>query len=168
MSVYDKTGGDGKTSLLNGNTVSKNSAQIHFEGAADELNSRLGLVKAMITDNVVQDFLEDIQKTLMIIMAHVSDPLNAQYYLPKNKITVLEKEIDRLSQKLPKELQFIIPGKNILEAQIHIARTAARTAERMYVAIIEQQESLSGALCENALSYLNKLSGYLFFLSQSV
>ena len=161
MRVYSGSGDNGETSTLKGNRISKNDALIHFEGAADELNSQLGLVKAMITDQNKRDFIEGIQKALMVIMAHVSDPFSTQYLLPQNEITVLEKEIDRLSEDLPEEFQFVLPGKNVLEAQIHIARTTARRAERMFTAVNEAYP-----LCKNALAYLNRLSDYLFVLSQ--
>ena len=161
MRIYSGSGDNGETSALKGGRVSKNNALIHFEGTADELNSQLGLVKAMISDQSKRDFIEGIQKALMVIMAHISDPANEKYLLPKNEINVLEKEIDRLSEDLPKEFQFVLPGKSVIEAQIHITRTAARRAERMFTAVNEQQP-----LCNNALAYLNRLSDYLFVLSQ--
>ena len=160
MSIYSKTGDGGETSLLNGSRVSKNDIRIHFEGVSDELNSQLGLVKALITDNDNKQFIEDIQKTLMLIMAHVSDSKNEKYRLTEKEISLLENEIDTLSQNLPKEPQFAIPGKSVLEAQIHIARTAARRAERVFTAINEKS-----TLNKTALAYLNRLSDYLFVLS---
>jgi cob(I)alamin adenosyltransferase len=55
----------------------------------------------------------------------------------------------------------VIPGKDILKAQIHLARTAARKTERMFFAATEQY-----SLCQKAGAYLNRLSDYLFVLSQ--
>jgi len=162
MSIYSGTGDNGETSVLKGGRVSKNDALIHFEGTADELNSQLGLVKALIADKDKRDFIEEIQKALVIIMAYVSDSSDEKYFFPKNEITVLEKEIDKLSGNMPKELKFVLPGKSVLEAQIHIARTAARRAERYFTAVVEQY-----GLCKDALAYLNRLSDYLFVLSQN-
>jgi cob(I)alamin adenosyltransferase len=102
----------------------------------------------------------------MIVMAHASGSSDTQYSLQKDEIDILENEIDRLSQNLTKDFQFVLPGKNIIEAQIHIARTAARKAERMLVAVSEQASG-SKALCPNALIFLNRLSSYLFVLSQA-
>jgi ATP:cob(I)alamin adenosyltransferase len=55
----------------------------------------------------------------------------------------------------------VIPGKSILEAQIHITRTVARRAERVFTALNERQP-----LCPKAGVFLNRLSDYLFVLSQ--
>jgi len=161
MKIHSKTGDMGETSVLNGKRLSKNDLLIHFLGEADELNSRLGLVKAMHTDDCTRQFIEEIQKKLMKFMSHISDIENEKYYFTEDEITVLENEIDRLSEKTKRIDQFVIPGKNILEAQIHLARTAARKTERIFFAVNEQRH-----LCQNAAAYINRLSDYLFVLSQ--
>jgi cob(I)alamin adenosyltransferase len=161
MGIYNKTGDMGETSTLSGQRLSKNDIVIHFEGAADELNSHLGLVKAMLSDDETRQFLENIQKNIMELTAHVSDTANEKYFFSGEEVTALEKEIDRLSEKIPQRLNLVIPGKNVTEAQIHIARTAARRAERLFTAVNEKQP-----LCPKAGAYLNRLSDYLFVLSQ--
>jgi cob(I)alamin adenosyltransferase len=167
MSLYAKTGGRhsqhtlGNTSTLGGQKVSKNDILIHFIGAADEFNSYLGLIKAMLSNHSAQQFIEEIQKNLMKIMSHVSDTANDKYIFPEDEVNNLEKEIDRLSEKLPQKFQFVLPGYNVVEAQIHIARTIARKAERLFFAVNEKQP-----LCSNAGVYLNRLSDYLFALAQ--
>ena len=162
MKIYSKTGDNGETFLLNGERVSKNDGRIHFEGAADELNSQLGLIKAMIKDSENRNFIEGAQRTIMTIMSHVSDSENEKYQLTEKETAILENEIDRLTGNLSKELDFVLPGKSVLEAQIHIARAAARKTERDFIEIYEKYN-----LCKNALVYLNRLSDYLFVLSQN-
>jgi cob(I)alamin adenosyltransferase len=161
MKIYSKTGDLGETSALNGRRISKNDLLIHLLGETDELNSRLGLVKAIHTDDNVCQFIEEIQKKLMRLMSHISDIENGKYFFTEDEISVLEKEIDRLSEKISKPLEFVIPGENILEIQIHLARIAARKTERMFFAVNEQY-----SLCPKAGAYLNRLSDYLFVLSQ--
>jgi len=165
MGIYTGKGDKGKTSDLSGHEISKNSAAIHFMGTADELNCHLGLVKAMISNEdsnrSTRDFLEEIQKNLVIIMSHVSDVTKSNFFLPINEVAILEKEIDRLSANLPKQTKLVVPGKSIIEAQIQIARTIARRAERLFFAVTEEQE-----LSPEAGAYLNRLSDYLFVLSQ--
>jgi len=151
----------GETSGLNGQRVSKNDPVIHFIGACDELNSHLGLVKALIQDKEEKQFIEEIQKNIMKLMSHASDNSDEKYFFGADETASLEKEIGRLSPKNPKGSEFVIPGKNVTEAQVHIARTVARRAERLFFAACEKQ-----ALCEEAGAYLNRLSGYLFALSQ--
>jgi len=165
MAIYTKKGDKGKTSDLSGHEVSKNSTSIHFIGTADELNCHLGLIKAMISnedsDQSTRDFLEEIQKNLVIIMSHVSNITNSNFFLPVDEVAILEKEIDRLSANLPKQNRLIVPGKSITEAQIQIARAVARRAERLFFAVGEEQP-----VSPEVGAYLNRLSDYLFILSQ--
>ena len=165
MGIYTRKGDKGKTSDLSGHEVSKNSTSIHFIGTADELNCHLGLIKAMISnedsDQSTRDFLEEIQKNLVIIMSHVSNITNSNFFLSDDEVAILEKEIDRLSASLPKQTMLIVPGKSVIEAQIQIARAVARRAERLFFAVGEEQP-----LCPEAGAYLNRLSDYLFILSQ--
>jgi len=165
MGIYTRKGDKGKTFDLSGHEISKNSIAIHFIGTVDELNCHLGLIKAMIADKGGEQsacvFLERIQNNLAIIMSHISDVKNSNYFLPSDEIAILEKEIDLLSANLPKQEKLVVPGKNILEAQIQIGRTIARRAERLFFAVAEEQPA-----CSEVGAYLNRLSDYLFLLSQ--
>jgi cob(I)alamin adenosyltransferase len=169
MGIYTRKGDEGKTYDLSGREVSKNSVTIHFMGAADELNCYLGLIKTMISNESAWQFygesaikfLEKIQKNLVIIMSHVSDVKNSKFFLPDDEVAKLEKEIDRLHANLPKQEKLVIPGKNIIEAQIQIGRTIARKTERLFFAVREEQP-----VRPEVGAYLNRLSDYLFVLSQ--
>jgi len=159
----------GRTSGLNGCRMSKSNIMIHFIGTADELNAHLGLIRAILANEDAWQFswlhacgfIEKVQKNLMKIMSHVSDSKNEFYFLDKREVVEMENEITKLLESMPKQQKFSIPGKNIVEAQIHIARTVARRAERLYAAVYEEQ-----TLCPNAAAFLNKLSDYLYYLSQ--
>lgn len=167
MRIYSGAGDTGKTVTLSGRSVSKNSCLIHLLGTVDELNSHLGLVKAMLADTKTRmpdcRFVESIQKNLMKLMSHVSDEKESKYFFSKDDVTILEKEIDALSERIPKSNKFVMPGTSITEAQIQIARTTARRAERFFTSAAEEQP-----LCPNVGAYLNRLSDYLFVLSQQV
>ncbi|MCL2244685.1 MAG: cob(I)yrinic acid a,c-diamide adenosyltransferase [Treponema sp.] len=173
MKIYTRTGDAGITSNLYGQRVSKNDMSMHLIGAADELNSHLGLIKAMLSNVDIRRFIEGIQINLMKLMAHVSDIDNNKYLFSSDEVEVLEREIDKLSrgetsgpgmepEKTNKRFELVLPGKNMTEAQIHIARTVARRAERLFFAVNEKKP-----LCKIAGAYLNRLSDYLFVLSQS-
>jgi ATP:cob(I)alamin adenosyltransferase len=175
MGIYTRKGDAGKTTDLSGREISKNSAAIHFVGTADELNCHLGLIKAMIlnedkwqfSEKSTIQFLEEIQKNLVTIMSHVSDVKNSNFFLPEDEVVKLEKETDRLYANLPKQEKLVIPGKNILEAQIQIGRTIARRVERMFFAVTQEQPLCpEAAVRPQAAAYLNRLSDYLFVLSQ--
>ncbi|MDR2578974.1 MAG: ATP:cob(I)alamin adenosyltransferase [Chitinispirillales bacterium] len=147
---------------LSGQKVSKNDISIHFEGAADELNAHLGLVKAMILkeDTQTRQFIEKIQSNLVKLMAYMSsDGQNDEYLFTGDEIAALERETVKLSENIPQCFQ--LPGANVVEAQIHVARTVARRAERLLAAVNEKQP-LS---CPKFGAYLNELSNYLFALA---
>ena len=163
MSIY------GETSDLSGRRISKNDILIHFIGTVDELNAHLGLVRAILANEDAWQFswqnachfIEKIQKNMMKIMSHASDSGNEKYLFVENEVLELENQIKKLIENIPKQKKFSLPGKNIIEAQIQITRTVARRTERLYAAIYEEQ-----SLCPNAGAYLNRLSDYLYFLSQ--
>ena len=152
----------GETSTLGGSRASKDAASIHLLGDVDELNSHLGLVKALLYSDCQKQFIEGIQKNLMKLMSHVSDIENEEYFIAEDDVDILKSEIDSLAAKLPKQSQFVLPGTNTLEAQTHIARAAARRAERQFVATGRQL-----TLCPNSGVFLNVLSNYLFILSRT-
>jgi cob(I)alamin adenosyltransferase len=149
--------------------MKKNNSLINLIGTLDEVNAHLGLVKAMLANEDAWQFswqnacqcIEKIQKNIMKMMSHASDTKNEKYFFPSGEAMDLQKEITRLMENIPKQTKFSLPGKNIIEAQIHIVRTVVRRAERLYAAAYEEY-----TLCPNAGEYLNKLSDYLYYLSQ--
>jgi len=169
MKIYTGKGDLGQTSDLNGKSFFKDSPAIHFMGTLDELNSYLGLIKSMLSNEDAWqfawksacNFIEKTQKNLMKLMAHVSDNNNEKYFFADADIVIMEKEIDRLTENIPRKYELVIPGENIIEAQIQIARTVARRAERLFFAV--NREHL---LSPKAGAYLNRLSDYLFVLSR--
>jgi cob(I)alamin adenosyltransferase len=161
MCIYTGAGDGGETTTLSGEKVSKNDVAIHFEGTADELNSHLGLIKAMLQGHE-REFIEKIQANLMKLMAHVSDRANERYFLSGDEVSGLERAIDRLSANLPPLSEMVVPGKNAVEAHIHIARSVARRTERLFIAVNAEHP-----LCPEAGAYLNRLSDYLFTLART-
>jgi len=152
------------TEDFNGQKLPKAGKIIHLIGTLDELNSYLGLIKALLTDDINKKFLEEVQIKLMKLMSHVSDNNNENYYFSQNDIDDLENEIDRLSVKMPKLSQFILPGSSVTEAHVQIARTITRKAERYFYSVNKEEEQV---LCVIAGEYLNRLSDYMFILSQT-
>ena len=167
--IYTRLGDNGETMDLTGAKIPKSSAVIHLIGVIDELDTHLGLVKAMLSHvdawqyswRTACAFIEKIQKNLMKLMSHVSDSKNEKYFLSENDVAVLEKEIDTLAKNIPNLTSFAIPGKNIIEAQIQLARAVARRAERYFFGVNQKLP-----MCNAAGNYLNRLSDYLFALSQ--
>ena len=163
MNPTTRTGDKGTTGCLSGGRMSKNSPLIHFVGTLDELNSHLGLVKTRLTNEPDRRFVEATQLNIMKLTAHASDPGNEKYAFTEAEPEGLEREIKRLTEFLPKKFSLVVPGKSETEAFIHITRTVARRAERYLVAANDEKP-----LNPHAGEYLNRLSDYLFVLSEVI
>lgn len=163
MNIYTKNGDKGTTSLIHTKNVSKSDDRIQLVGDVDELTSHLGLVKTMLEDADAVHMLESIQGTLMTVMAGVADPYSRDYKMPDSKAEELEQEIDRIQGLYPhpKEFQFVLPGKCRLSAEIDIARTVARRAERALAAV-----SVKFGADNGAKKYMNRLADYLYVLAR--
>ena len=167
--IYTRLGDDGLTMDLTGRKLPKSSGVIHLIGTIDELTSHLGLIKAMLSHvdawqyswRTACAFIEKTQKNLMKLMSHALDPKNEKYFFSENDVTGLENEIDKLAKNFPNPASFVIPGKNIIEAQIQVVRAVTRRAERYFFAVKKELP-----LNSEAGNFLNRLSDYLFALSQ--
>ena len=72
-------------------------------------------------------------------------------------MTRLETEIDAMVARLEPLRSFILPGGSALAANLHLARTVARRAEREAVALAAE-----GDANPLAVKYLNRLSDWFF------
>ncbi len=163
MKIYTKGGDKGETSLVGGTRVSKAHVKIETYGTVDELNSSIG-VFATALDGIYANFLQNIQHKLFNIGSLLAAEDNLPFELPSVEdadILILEEEIDRLNENLPKLKSFILPGGSMVAGQVHLARCICRRAERRVVALGEEEYSV-------ILRYLNRLSDYFFVLSREV
>lgn len=162
MRLYTRTGDDGTTGLIGGSRTTKDDLQIDTYGTVDELNAVLGVVRAAADAGLAQ-MLEPIQSELFVVGSHLAlavgqDP--AEWKLPqleKEMIARLETQIDAAEKELPKLKNFILPGGTMLAAQLHVARTVCRRAERLMVTYARKR-SFDPLVVE----YLNRLSDWLF------
>jgi len=166
MKIYTKTGDKGKTSLCDGEKVSKSSLRVAAYGDLDELSSAIGFAIAVVRSRPLKKVLADVQQDLFILGSHVATcNKDVHDVLPKfnlDKVRDLEIVIDNFSEKLPKLHRFILPGGTKGASVIHLARTVCRRAERTCVKLSEQQY-----LYEPVLPYLNRLSDLLFVLART-
>ena len=169
MKIYTKTGDKGQTSLYGGKRVSKSGLRIHTYGTVDELNAQIGLLKDLLTDIELIDYLLNIQNDLFVIGGMMATPMDNQKRwesLPKineSNVVSLEREIDRIDSLLAPMTHFILPGGHPIVSHCHIARTICRRAERFSVELSEQ-ESIDTVV----VGYLNRLSDYLFVLARKL
>ena len=174
MKIYTKTGDKGKTGLFGGTRVSKNNIRIESYGTVDELNSHIGLVGDQEIDSHYKDILRIIQKNLFTIGSILAtEPEKATLKSGKQRldivkitsqdISLLEKEIDEMNSSLPAMTNFILSGGHQTVSFCHIARSVCRRAERIAVALNEIEP-----IHTETLTYLNRLSDYLFVLARKL
>ena len=167
--IYTKTGDKGKTSLIGGTKVLKSDLRIESYGTVDELNSYIGLVCDLVNDPGSRKLLSEVQDRLFTIgSALACDPEKEPNLripdLIESDVSLLEKEIDRMSDILPEMKSFILPGGHPTVSHIHIARCICRRAERCCVRLQETDPELEPLI----IIYLNRLSDYLFTLGRFV
>ena len=76
----------------------------------------------------------------------------------------LEVWIDEMTEDLPELTSFILPTGATAAAQLHVARTTCRRAERRVVPLVVDDQT-----CDpNALRYLNRLSDFFFVAARWV
>lgn len=161
MNIYTKNGDKGTTDLIRTKNVSKSDDRIQLVGTIDELTSHLGLVKTMLRDENAVRILEGIQGTLITVMAGVADPFNREYKIGDEKTELLESEIDRMEGLFERPKKFILPGGSRLSAEIDVARTVARRAERALALVGVKFGADTGTK-----KFMNRLADYLYVLAR--
>jgi cob(I)alamin adenosyltransferase len=163
-SIYTRTGDRGTTGLASGDRIGKSSLRVAALGSVDELNAAIGLSAAQTSpesDDAIIPCLLGIQNNLFIVGAILAQAGGMQ--LPDDAVTGLEADIDRFDAELPPLTHFILPGGSPAGAQLHVARTICRRAERDLLTLGATDK------VESALSsYLNRLSDLLFVLARLV
>lgn len=161
MNIYSKNGDKGTTNLIHTKNVSKSDDRVQLVGDIDELNSYLGLVKTMLQDADAVRTVEKIQTTLLMIADGVADPFKREYRVDDDRTEFLEEEISRMDEKLPHSEKMQLPGQSRLSAEIDVARTVARRAERTLAAV-----SVKFGADNGAKKYMNRLADYLYTLAR--
>ena len=164
--VYTRTGDDGTTALGEGTRVPKDAARIEAYGTVDELSSILGAARAIGLDRSLDGALSSIQNELFHLGSDLCVPELDKERRPVPRIEsrhvdALENLMDRLSAKLEPLENFILPGGTAAAAQLHVARTVCRRAERRLVTLASLEPV--GA---HAVRYLNRLSDALFVMAR--
>lgn len=174
MKIYTKTGDKGTTALYGGTRVPKYDLRIESYGTVDELNSYIGLIKDQEISKSIKKSLLKIQTDLFTLGAMLATPPEKETLkngkerlnIPKittNSILFLENEIDAMDKELAQMTHFILPGGHQTVSFCHVARCVCRRAERIAVALNDQE-----TLQQDILRYLNRLSDYLFTLARKL
>lgn len=164
--IYTRTGDRGETGLIGGGRVPKDHLRVEAYGAVDELNAHLGIVRAHVADSELGPLLDEIQHRLFDLGAELAAPAGAAAAAPSigdAAIEGLERAIDTYQAGLPPLREFILPGGALPAAEVHVARTVCRRAERRLVTLARRE-----TVRPDLVRYLNRLSDLLFVLARVV
>ncbi len=161
--IYTRGGDGGKTSLGDGARVAKYSLRVEAYGTVDEANATIGLARlhtSQIERGDADAMLARIQNDLFDLGADLCTPgssAEGRLRVSPAQVTRLEQEIDAMNGELAPLSSFVLPGGSAASAQLHLARTVTRRAERLVVALAAQED-----VSADAIHYLNRLSDHLF------
>jgi cob(I)alamin adenosyltransferase len=178
--IYTRTGDGGQTRLSDMSQTAKTDPRVAAYGDVDEANSALGV--ALATGGLpadVADILRRIQNELFDLGADLSNPLRPpgetlELRIEEAAVERLETWCDHFGDPLPTLRSFILPGGTPAAAQLHVARTVVRRAERAAWHAAERygteptSDDKPGGINPLAITYLNRLSDLLFILTRVV
>jgi cob(I)alamin adenosyltransferase len=164
--IYTKTGDEGMTGLGGGQRVPKDSLRVASYGTVDELNSQIGLAIATGVCERLRTELALIQNELFDLGSDLATPAVSQARHPvptveARHIEKLERLIDEFNDVVGPLTNFLLPGGSPGAAQLHVARTVCRRAEREATTLAREE-----AIGATVLPYLNRLSDALFIMAR--
>lgn len=169
--IYTRLGDRGETSLAGGQRLPKDAPRIEAYGTVDELSACVGLAVVSCADSpklaALSTTLRRVQHELFNL-GSILATLPADVHPKQARVTAaeseqLEREIDAMNSDLAPLRSFVLPGGTRLNAELHLARTVCRRAERLLVAVAREEE-----IPMEAIRYLNRLSDALFVWSRWV
>jgi cob(I)alamin adenosyltransferase len=167
--IYTRTGDAGETRLGDMSVTSKTDPRLQAYAGVDEGNAHLGVALATggLEDDVVA-VLTHVQNDLFDVGADlctpvVENPEHPPLRIEQAYVDRLEAWCDQYNEHLPALRSFILNGGTPAAAQLHVARTIVRRAEReAWAAWAEHGASMNPL----AITYLNRLSDLLFILAR--
>lgn len=156
--VTTGSGDDGRTGIAGAARLSKDDPRIEALGAVDELNSHLGLLRAMVDNPAIERLLESLQHEAFDLGAMIAG--SERPLIGLKNISRLEAHLQNCNAALPPLEEFVLPGGSAVAAQCHVARAVCRRAERRVVAV--------ASLPKPVRVYLNRLSDLLFVLARTL
>jgi cob(I)alamin adenosyltransferase len=170
--IYTKKGDDGTTSLWYGGRVAKADARTEAYGSLDEACAALGAARALCTEEETElagDILR-LQNELFVAGAELATAPEAAERLEDgvsrvtgDMVDALDGEIDKYMDRVELPPKFVIPGGTRLSAQLDLARTVIRRAERRTVELGQAGELAS----QEVLRYLNRASDLAFAMARA-
>jgi len=165
--IYTRSGDDGSTGLGGGQRVPKHHLRVESYGTVEETSSALGVVLADGSEGVSSEWLRAIQNDLFDVGSDLCRPGSSEEdgRLDAGYVLRLEGWIDEVNAGLKPLETFVLPGGSTAAANLHLARTICRRAERCVTALVEIEEE--GAVNLEVVHYLNRLSDLLFVMARA-
>ncbi|MBB4065110.1 cob(I)yrinic acid a,c-diamide adenosyltransferase [Gellertiella hungarica] len=164
--IYTRTGDNGTTALVSGPRRVKHDLRIEAYGTVDETNSAIGIARLHTRGmDPLDGMLERIQNDLFDLGADLATPDTGEKLeweplrIVPSQVSRVEADIDELNAELEPLTSFVLPGGSEAAAHLHLARTIARRAERLVVALSREETEI---VAPEVIQYLNRLSDFLF------
>ena len=171
--IYTRQGDAGETHLAGGQRVAKDDLRITAYGTVDELNAVLALARISCRDSgdtrlaelgaVLRRVQHELFNLGSILATRSEDVHPQQARVTAAEVEQLEREIDAANAELDPLRSFVLPGGTRINAELHLARTVCRRAERAVVTLARAE-----SVPPDAVHYLNRLSDALFVWSRWV
>jgi cob(I)alamin adenosyltransferase len=175
--VHTGAGDGGRTRLLDGTEVGKEHPRVRLYGTIDEVNSQIGVVRMELnrmpgisneSRNSADAAMGRVQQELFDVGGECSCTPGK---LPEQMVLIGSDTGDRLVAEMNSWLEnldplesFIMPTGSPPVATLHVARTVARRAERHACSMRDIDGD--GAVRDEVISYLNRLSDWMFVLGR--
>ncbi len=164
--IYTRTGDNGTTALVTGPRRVKHDLRVDAYGTVDETNSVIGIARLHVDAlGPLDGMLERIQNDLFDLGADLATPDTGEkpqwepLRIVPQQVARLEADIDLLNDSLEPLTSFVLPGGSPAAAYLHLARTVARRAERLIVALSKEEGEI---VAPEVIQYMNRLSDLLF------
>lgn len=170
MKIYTRKGDKGTTGVFGGKREDKDSPRIECNGALDEANSTIGLLRSKLgTEHEWQPNLHRIQKDLMDMMSHLARPSDSHKEntnpKPIDGADFCEQWMDELEAAITSPSDyFLLPGGNEVSALCHVCRTQIRRGERRLVTLMKDDPA---CVEDYIIAYINRLSDLLFTMARA-
>jgi cob(I)alamin adenosyltransferase len=171
VKIYTKKGDDGTTSLWYGGRVPKHHGRTEAYGTLDEACSQLGVARALCGPQQAElagDVLR-LQDALFVAGAELATAPEAAQRLEdgisrttEEMVATVEERIDHYMGQVSLPPQFVIPGGTQLSAQLDVARTTIRRAER-HITSLKDEGELVG---ETVIHFVNRASDLAYAMAR--
>jgi cob(I)alamin adenosyltransferase len=171
--IYTRTGDDGTTGLGTGERRLKSDTRVDAYGTVDEANACIGLARVHTGAEhpEIDAMLARIQNDLFDLGADLATPDDGKPlgYEPlriiPSQVERVEADIDLLNKNLQPLRSFVLSGGSPAAAALHLARTVARRAERIMVALAQDPAE---HVNRDGIKYINRVSDFLFVAARVV